>query len=297
MEPLSFTPSRLGPIARRGPPRGQRHRVPRPVRALLRRGRARLRGGRRRGRPQRADPVDARPAGRPRDGRWTSLRGSTGWSCWGAPSDDDVIADLVGKGLPVVVIARDAIDGADSVNAENAAQRRGATSTSRRPRLPRHRVPRRRHVVHRHHRSAGPAAARAAGSRRKLPPRRRCACSYDEHGGRRRGERLLLRKRPPEALVCANDEIALGAITAAEAPGAARPRRPGRHRVGRRHGRASLPARPHNSSTAHARARRVGRTSAARTAGGETPVRTRHEVLPTQLVVRASCGHHNKEDR
>ena len=70
---LQVHPQPARPPARRASPCGQRHRLPRPVRSLLRRGRAGLRSGRRRAPPFGADPLDPRPRrrrhGRAPDGR------------------------------------------------------------------------------------------------------------------------------------------------------------------------------------------------------------------------------------
>ena len=65
-----------GPPARPGPARRQRHRLPGPLRPLLRRGRARLRVRRRPARPVGPDPVDPRPPRRrrARDGPGRPLR-------------------------------------------------------------------------------------------------------------------------------------------------------------------------------------------------------------------------------
>ena len=70
---LALHPQPARPAARRAPARRQRHRLPRPVRPLLRRGRPRLRSGGRRAAPLGADPVHPRPRRRrdrrPGDGR------------------------------------------------------------------------------------------------------------------------------------------------------------------------------------------------------------------------------------
>ena len=211
----------------------------------------------------------------------------------GRTVDDQVIAELVAKNLPVVLIARDAVEGADSVNAENE---RSAAALGD-------------HLVgHGYRRFAflGDAGSsvdtmqRWTGLERALrvhgvrppPPVR---CSYDEHGGRAAAT-TLLRREPPEALVCANDEIALGAITAAEALGLRVP-----HDLAvtgwddvmaARHARPGL-------TTVQQPMRQLGAWAARRLherLGGDTSS-PQHEVLPTRLVVRASCGHHNKEDR
>ena len=209
---------------------------------------------------------------------------------------DDLLADLADRGLPLVTMARDPLPGADAVNAENehsaAALARDLVGDHgyRLVRLPR----RRRHLAG-HPGRAGrlpPCSARGAGAcataAGRLPVRR--------GGGSRHARRRLLRRQRPRALVCANDEIALGAVTAAEELGlrvpddlaitgwddvmAARHSRPGLTTV----------RQPMRELGAWA-ARRLHR----RLAGDMTA--PRHEVLPTQLVRRASCGHHPEEDR
>ena len=77
------------------------------------------------------------------------------------------------------------------------------------------RVPRRRQSSHRHLAALGRTPARPAGPRhrRRARPLR---CAFHEDGGRVEPPRGADRGDRPRALVCANDEIALGAITAAE---------------------------------------------------------------------------------
>ncbi|MGH8968995.1 MAG: LacI family DNA-binding transcriptional regulator [Actinomycetes bacterium] len=208
---------------------------------------------------------------------------------------DDVLAELVGKRLPLVVLARDPVDGADAVNAENEATARELTT----------------HLAADHgYRTfafLGDATISTDTSRRwtafsgalrehGVPaPRRPVSCRFDEAGGHAAAIRLLA-ERPPRALVCANDEIALGAISAAEELGL---RVPDDVAVtgwddvmAARHARPGL-------TTVRQPMRHLGARAALRLherLGGDTSD-PRHEVLPTQLVVRASCGHHHKEDR
>jgi DNA-binding LacI/PurR family transcriptional regulator len=208
---------------------------------------------------------------------------------------DDVLADLVGKGLPLVLLARDPVAGADSVSAESEASAYALTT----------------HLVRDHHYTSveflGDAAistdtaARWEGFRRALRdasvpvPAVPVACPFDEDGGRAAADRLL-RGDPPRAVVCANDEIALGAITAAEALGV---RVPDDLAVtgwddvmAARHSRPGL-------TTVRQPMRELGARAARRLherLAGDTD-EPRHEVLPTQLVQRASCGHHPEENR
>jgi DNA-binding LacI/PurR family transcriptional regulator len=95
--------------------------------------------------------------------------------------------------------------------------------------------------------------------------------------------------------VCANDEVALGALLAAESLGL---RVPDDVAVtgwddvmAARHARPGL-------TTVRQPMRDLGEWAARRlherlTGDNGEP---RHEVLPTQLVRRASCGHHPEED-
>jgi LacI family transcriptional regulator len=209
---------------------------------------------------------------------------------------DGVLADLAAKGLPLVVLARDAVPGADSASTENEHSAEALA----------------RHLVADHgYRSiaflgdpvsSNDASGRWAGVRRVLDAARLPSgedvvvpCAFDEEDGRRAADRLL-RRQPPRALVCANDEIALGAVTAAEAIGLHVPDDlavTGWDDVmAARHSRPGL-------TTVRQPMRELGAWAARRLqerlAGDASE--PRHEVLPTQLVQRASCGHHPEEDR
>ncbi len=211
----------------------------------------------------------------------------------GRTVDDQVITELVRKGLPVVLIARDHVEGADLVTAENE---RSAAALGE-------------HLIGHGYRrlaflgdagSSSDTLQRWTGLERALrahgvrppPPVR---CSYDEQGGRAATAELL-QGTAPEVLVCANDEIALGAITAAEALGLHVP--DDLAVTGWDDVMAARHARPGLTTVAQPM-RQLGAWAARRLherLGGDTSA-PRHEVLPTQLVIRASCGHHNKEDR
>jgi LacI family transcriptional regulator len=106
----------------------------------------------------------------------------------------------------------------------------------------------------------------------------------------------LLRRRRPRALVCANDEIALGAVTAAEELGLAVP--DDLAVTGWDDVMAARYSRP-GLTTVRQPMRELGSWAARRLherLAGDLNA-PRHEVLPTQLVRRASCGHHSQEDR
>ncbi len=208
---------------------------------------------------------------------------------------DDVLSELARRGLPLVVLARDPLEGVDAVNAENTTSARELTT----------------HLVRDHgYRDVafvGDASTspdthqRWRGYREALrtlgqvAPRRPVPCAFDERGGHKAATRLL-RGKPPRALVCANDEIALGAVTAAEDLGLRVPDDVAitgwDDVMAARHSRPGL-------TTVRQPMRRLGAQAARRLherLGGDTS-ESRHEVLPTQLVRRASCGHHFEEDQ
>ena len=208
---------------------------------------------------------------------------------------DDVLRDLAGRGMPLVLMARDPLPGADAVCSENVRSAYALTS----------------HLAVDHgYRSfafLGDAATSTDADQRwqgfcsalrdagvRLP-RTPIACPFDEDAGREAALRLF-RRRTPRAVVCANDEIALGAILAAEERGLRVPEDVAitgwDDVMAARHARPAL-------TTVRQPMRALGAWAARRlhervTGDSSEP---RHEVLPTQLVRRASCGHHPEEDR
>nr|CAA9312378.1 MAG: Transcriptional regulator, LacI family [uncultured Nocardioidaceae bacterium] len=207
---------------------------------------------------------------------------------------DEVIADLLSRRLPLVLLGHDPVEAADSINAENTDSAYALAM----------------HLVGDHGyrslaflgdtRGSFDTSQRWEGFRRALleagvPVSAPTPCPLDEDGGRHAAEQLL-RENPPRALACANDEIALGAIGAAERLGlrvpedlaitgwddvmAARHSRPGLTTV-------RQPMRELGSMAARWLHERLSTNSLA----------PRHEVLPTQLVIRASCGNHSEEDQ
>ncbi len=212
----------------------------------------------------------------------------------GRTVDDDVLTELVGRGMPLVLLARDPIAGADAVNAENEKSAHALAT----------------HLTRDHGYTSlaflgdvdasSDIARRWLGFRRALNdaevpvPERPTPCAFDEQSGQRCAEELL-REQRPQALFCANDEMALGAIAAAESLGL---RVPDDLAVtgwddvmAARHSRPGL-------TTVRQPMRELGALAARRLherlAGGQEE--RRNEVLPTQLVLRASCGHHNEEN-
>ena len=137
VEELRFTPSRLGVSLAEGRQRRQRHRLPRPVGAVLRGGRARLRGGRLGAGPLGASSCP-RAASRTYGRRCRDLaRRVDGLVLFGQTVDDAMVRELAAAGLPVVLLARGPVAGADLVASENIATARLAHRAPARPRLPR----------------------------------------------------------------------------------------------------------------------------------------------------------------
>jgi LacI family transcriptional regulator len=206
----------------------------------------------------------------------------------------DVISELLSRRLPLVLLGHDRVEAADSINAENE---NSAYMLAQ-------------HLVHDHgYRSltflgdvqgSSDTSQRWRGFRRALheaglPVPEPTPCPLNEDGGRRVAGQLLAGRRP-RALVCANDEIALGAICAAEEKGLRVPKDlaiTGWDDVmAARHSRPGL-------TTVRQPMRELGSTAARmlheRLSGHQQE--PRHEVLATQLVIRASCGNHSEEDQ
>jgi LacI family transcriptional regulator, galactose operon repressor len=211
----------------------------------------------------------------------------------GRTVDDRMVHEVAATGLPVVLVARPPVADADSVNAEN-------TDTARR--LVEHLLDhgRKRLVFLGDPRLSPDVAERWAGvsgllTDRGVRPGSPVRCGFDEGSGREAARRLLTGRRRADALVCANDEIALGALLAAEEIGV---RVPDELAVtgwddvmAAKYSRPALttvrqPMRQLGAHAARALDERIGGTR-------EVP---QHDLLPTELVVRKSCGHHPKEE-
>jgi LacI family transcriptional regulator len=214
----------------------------------------------------------------------------------GRTVDDAALEALVRKKLPLVLLARDDVPGVDSVTAENVSSARALVG----------------HLIADHDyrdlaflgdASTSPdTSQRWDGFQQGLhdhgidAPPRLVPCAFDEAGGRHAAREVLVAANRPRVLVCANDEIALGAITTAEELGLTVPDDVAitgwDDVMAARHARPGL-------TTVRQPMRELGARAARRLherlAGDSSD--PRHEVLPTQLVLRASCGHHPKEDR
>jgi LacI family transcriptional regulator len=207
---------------------------------------------------------------------------------------EETVRSIAAGGLPVVLLARRDVDGADSVTAENTRSAERLTE----------------HLLgHGHRRLAflgDPdhsfdvkerwAGVRAVLERHRLAPVGPFPCASAEGSARAAATALLASGDRPDAIVCGNDERALATLLAAEELGLAVPDDVAvtgwDDIMAARHARPAL-------TTVRQPMRELGAWAARaldeRIAGRRTA--PRKELLPTQLVVRASCGHHHKEER
>lgn len=200
---------------------------------------------------------------------------------------DEVVAEISARGVPVVLLARPATVEVDSVKAENAACAQRLTE----------------HLVGHGYRSfafLGDAQSspdtweRWSGFRRALeragltPPVAPVQAGFREREGRRAAGDLLA-AGPPDAVVCANDELALGLVRGLREAGVPVP-----DRIAVTGWDDVMAARYADLTTVRQPMRELGASAARmldlRIRGDGAPAR--HEVLPTQLVVRGSCGRH-----
>jgi LacI family transcriptional regulator len=211
----------------------------------------------------------------------------------GRTVDDGLVSEIAAEGTPVVTVARPPIPGIDAVVTENRSSARAlATHLVAHGYCNAHFLGDVDSSFDAHQRWQGLTEAFAQLG---CPAPRQVHCAYDEEHGRAAAAELLAEPDRPDALVCANDEIALGALLAAEAAGlrvpddvsltgwddimAARYSRPG-------------------LTTVRQPMRRLGAMAARRLHERVTGERSHvaHEVLPTRLVIRASCGGHPQPD-
>jgi LacI family transcriptional regulator len=215
-----------------------------------------------------------------------------GMAIMGQTVPDSVVSRIAGGGMPVVLLARPPVPGIDAVSTENEATAQQLASH-----LASHGYTR---VSFLGDPEAAPdVAGRYAGLVDGLrsaglpaPPVVRGA--FDIGAGRAAAAGLLAGRTRPEAVVCANDELALGVLTAAEEAGL---RVPGDLAV--TGWDDVMAARFARLTTVRQPMRELGATAARwlhdrmneRTSRRDA-VAPRREVLPTQLVVRETCGDH-----
>ncbi|MGH3314532.1 MAG: LacI family DNA-binding transcriptional regulator, partial [Nocardioidaceae bacterium] len=204
--------------------------------------------------------------------------------------NDDVIEALADRGTKLVLVARPPIGDMDSVNAEN---RSSATE------LTRHLLANgvRRLTFVGDPDSSPDVAERWQGiweavdaSEHDVAIELATVYDLDETTGAAIAEEALERGDLPDAFACANDELALGLLGRLRAAGVDVPgtvKVTGWDDV--------MAARYAGLTTVRQPMRELGATAArlldARIAGRRT-VQARQELLPTRLVVRTSCAHH-----
>jgi LacI family transcriptional regulator len=208
----------------------------------------------------------------------------------GQTVDDAVVADIVRRGIAVVLLARPANEHTKDVDSIRTDGRSSGSALVS-------------HVLdHGHHDVAfvgDPGASPDASerwsafkrehARRGLRLRPAVPSGYREADGRRVAFALLRGPDRPAAVVAANDEIAMGVIAAARATGIDVPRELAVT------GWDDIPVAEHLTpplTTVRQPMQELGRRAAALLHERLSENRTapRHEVLPTELVVRASCG-------
>ena len=207
---------------------------------------------------------------------------------FGRTVDDGVIDELERRRIPVVMLARPAAGRADTVRAENRS-----TASALTTHIFEHG---RRRVAFLGDPAASPDAAErfdgfldAHRSDRRPPWRTAEPCGFREADGRAAAARLLARPDPPDAIVCANDEIAMGVLEAARSIGLTVPDDLAVT------GWDDIPAARHLApplTTVRQPMLDLGRRAAELLRERITTHRSQplHELLPTELVIRASCG-------
>lgn len=206
----------------------------------------------------------------------------------GRTVSDTVVQRLSTAGLPVVLLARPAVGQADALHTESRA-----AAAALADHLAGHGWARLQFLGSPD--ASSDASDRYEGAKDALARRGVglgvTRCQFDESAGRAAAGELLDRSHRPDALMCANDEIALGAMRAAEARGlevgvdvaitgwddvmAARHTRPALTTV-------RQPMRALGALAAEALDERITGTRTA----------PRLQLLPTELVVRETCGRH-----
>jgi LacI family transcriptional regulator len=196
---------------------------------------------------------------------------------------DEVVEKIRDTGLPLVLIARPPIDGVDTVRTRNERTAQALAD----------------HLLGHGHRrfvfmgdpgGSPDVAGRYAGVRSTAPVV--VPCDLDLESGRAAAADVL--RDPPDAIICANDEVALGVHLAAEEAGLT---------IGRDVAVTGwddvLAARFAGLTTASQPMRALGATAARwlHERIQDPDRKPRRRVLDTELVVRRSCGTHPRQER
>jgi LacI family transcriptional regulator len=200
---------------------------------------------------------------------------------------DDVIRSLAATGLPIVLLARDPVPGVDTVRAHNARPAEALAA----------------HLLGHGHRritflgdpaGAPDVAGRYAGMKARIGRLDTVPLTDFDLAAGERAAADLLRHDRPDAVVCANDEVALGVLLAAEQAGLRVP-----EDLAVTGWDDLLAARFAGLTTVRQPMRELGVTAARwlnrRITADHQPTAARRRVLPTDLVIRRSCGLHPPE--
>ncbi|CAN5294847.1 LacI family DNA-binding transcriptional regulator [soil metagenome] len=212
---------------------------------------------------------------------------SDGLVLFGQTVGDEIVEELGRRDVPLVLLARPMLGSADSVGAENQSTARALTS----------------HLIGHGYRRVGfigdpkgspdvgerwrgfVGAHRAAGREPSDP----VTSGFRTADGLLAGTALLSKSDRPDAVVCANDEIAMGVLEAARAARISVP-----HNLAVT-GWDDIPAARHLApplTTVRQPMLDLGRRAAELLRDRISTHRSepRHELLPTELVIRSSCG-------
>ncbi|MEV0385390.1 LacI family DNA-binding transcriptional regulator [Nonomuraea sp. NPDC050643] len=213
-----------------------------------------------------------------------------GMLIFGHAVPEPLAGELVRLGVRLVFISRDPLPGADTLRSENAASARALAEHLK------------GHGYERFAFLGAPLTSsddvdeRWQGVRAVLGGAIEAVDTghYTVESGHEAARRLLKGGSRPEAIVCSDDEVALGALLAAEELGL---EVPGDLAVtgwddimAARHARPAL-------TTVRQPMRELGARAARALDELITGVRDtpRHLILTTELVIRSSCGHHPQE--
>lgn len=202
---------------------------------------------------------------------------------------EEMIGELVDRGLPVVLLGRGPAKGADAVSADNTASAHALVE----------------HLLeHGHQRivvlgeldASSDITQRWQGvsdalAERGAPSAELVPCAVNDEAARLAALEILARPERPDVLVCACDSLALGALLAAEELGV---RIPADIAItGWDDVMAAKYVRPALTTVCQPMRELGARAAAALderiTGARSTPI---HDVLPTELVIRSSCGPH-----
>ncbi len=201
---------------------------------------------------------------------------------------DEVVARIGQSGLPLVLLSRPGLPAYDVLNTDNAHSAHSLVHH-----LVSHGL---RHLAFVGDPDESPdVAGRYAGFRAGLAaaglpaPRGPVRCAFDVDAGRSAARKVLARTNRPQALMCANDEIALGALEAADELGLAVP-----GDVAITGWDDVMASRYARLTTVRQPMRELGATAARWLQERITTptAAARQEVLQTELVIRSSCGPH-----